>query len=350
MAEHVVIERAGSWDQLRFQEFTSPETQDDQIRIDVEAIGINFADIAVRQGLYASARQLVGWPITPGFEVAGTVAEAGKDVTGLQVGERVMAATFFNGYSSEVTVQAPYARPIPEDMSFSEAASIPAVFMTSYYATQHLARTHPGSTALIHSAAGGVGLAMTQTLKEQDCRVVGVVGSPEKRDVAYEYGADAVVSKADKSSRELWRDLERLAPNGYDQIFDPNGIGTLKQSYEHLAVGGLLFVYGFQSMLSKDKGRQNPLTLLTRLARMPHFNPREMVQTNRSVMGFNISFLFDKTNVFDKGFDYIIENFENGTFEPLPITTYPFKEVAQAHKDIESGKTTGKLVLTVNDR
>lgn len=346
MANRVVIEQAGGCEQLQIQSFASPVPEAAEVRIDVAAAGINFADVAVRQGLYASAKQLAGgFPITPGFEVAGTVAEVGRDVTGLEVGQRVMAATLFGGYSSEAAVTAQHVRPIPDEMSFSEAAGVPAVFLTAYYATQHLARVHPGSTALIHSGAGGVGLALTQTLKAEDCTVVGVVGSPAKVNTALEYGADAVI---DKSTQDLWVEAEKLRPDGYDQIFDPNGPETLGQSNQHLAIGGLLFIYGFQTMLTKNRDRQNPLVLAKRYIQMRRSYPdiRLSVQENRSYMCFNISFLFDKADIFDKGFDYIIDNLEDGTFRPLPVTEYPFEDVAQAHQDIESGKTTGKLVLT----
>src|SRR5262249_27059913 len=159
---------------------------------------------------------------------------------------------------------------------------VPGVFLTSYYATHWLPRIHPGSVALVHSVAGGVGLSLTQVLKDLDCTVVGVVGGSHKVEVAKEDGVDVVI---DKSSTDLWPAVEKAAPNGYNLIYDPNGISTFKQSYDHLAQCGLLFVYGFQSMLSKSKGRQTPLALIRDFLRTPRFSPFDMVKTNKSVMG-----------------------------------------------------------------
>jgi synaptic vesicle membrane protein VAT-1 len=215
--------------------------------------------------------------------------------------------------------------------------------LTADYATHSLAVIRPESQALVHSAGGGVGLALIQTLKAQGHHVVGVVSSDKKADTVTDYGADEVI---DTSSQDLWQEVERLSPSGYDLVFDPNGIVTPKQSYNHLAPRGVLFVYGLQKMLSKDSSRQNRLRLLANYLRMPRFDPQSMMGTNRGVMGFNINNIFDESDIFAKGFARVAENFQNGTFEPLPVTVYPFKEVARAHTDLQSGRTIGKLVLT----
>lgn len=343
MAQRVRIHKAGGWDQLKIEEFVCLDPQTDEVTIEVKAAGINFADVCVRQGLYSSAREFVGWPITPGFEVAGIVVGVGRNVKKFKIGDRVMGIMFFGGYSSEVNIKKSYVRKLSVGMDFSVAAGIPGVFLTSFYAIHWLARIHPKSTALVHSAAGGVGLALIQMLKDLDCKVIGVIGSSHKAKVAREYGADEII---DKSKTDLWSEAERIAPDGFDLIFDPNGISTFKQSYNHLAPCGLLFVYGFQSMLSKTNGRQNPFILIRDYLCTPRFSPFNMTKTNRSVLAFNLSYLFERLDLVADGLDFIFEKMKTKTFKPLPVRTYAFKDVAQAHKDIESGKTTGKLVLT----
>jgi synaptic vesicle membrane protein VAT-1 len=246
MAKRVRVYKPGSWEQLTIEDFDCPAPAAGEVKIDVKAAGINFADVCVRQGLYSSANEFVGFPITPGFEVAGTIAAVGQGVKHFKRGDRVMATTLFGGYVSELTVKASYVRHIPVDLDFAQAAGVPGVFLTSYYATHWLPRIHPGSTALVHSVAGGVGLSLTQMLKDVGCKVVGVVGSSHKIEVAKDYGADVVI---DKSTTDMWAAAEKASPTGYDLIYDPNGISTFKQSYDHLAQCGLLFVYGFQSML-----------------------------------------------------------------------------------------------------
>jgi NADPH:quinone reductase-like Zn-dependent oxidoreductase len=99
-------------------------------------------------------------------------------------------------------------------------------------------------------------------------------------------------------------------------------------------------------MLSKTNGRQNPLILIRDYLRTPRFSPFDMVKANKSVMGFNLSYLFERQDILGKGLDFIMSMLADKTFRPLPVTTYAFENVAKAHRDIESGKTTGKLVLT----
>jgi NADPH:quinone reductase-like Zn-dependent oxidoreductase len=343
MAKRIRIYKKGGRDRLTIEDFDCPEPKEGEIKINVKAAGINFADVCVRQGLYSSANEFVGFPITPGFEVAGTVAATGKGVKAMRPGDRVLAGVFFGGYSSEVIAKAQYVRKLPADLSFTQAASVLAVFATSYHASHWLPRIHPGSTALVHSVAGGVGLSLTQMLKDLDCKVVGVVGSSHKTKISKEYGVDVVI---DKSTVDLWSAAEKESPGGYDLIYDPNGISTFKQSYDHLAQCGTLFVYGFQSMLSKTNGHQNLLVLIRDYLRTPRFSPFNMVKTNKSVTGFNISYLFERQDILGEGLDFTMRKLADKTFRSLPVTAYPFEDVAKAHQDIESGKTTGKLVLT----
>lgn len=342
MARRVRIYKPGGWDHLIIEDFVCPDPANDEVKVEVKAAGINFADVSVRQGHYSSAKKFIGWPITPGFEVAGKVIKVGKEVTDFKIGDKVMGTTFFGGYSSEINLKKEYTRKMPPSFDYAQAASTLAVFATAYYAVHWLARIHKGSTALVHSVAGGVGLSLTQLLKETGCKVVGVVGKTSKVDVAYKYGADFVI---DKSKVNLWTEAEAKAPKGFDLIFDPNGVSTFQQSYNHLSEGGLLFIYGFASMLSKTKGHRNIIPLAIDYVRTPRFSPFNMVKTNRSVMAFNLSYFFEKLELWKSAFDFIVKKFEDGTLKPLPVIKYAFEDVAKAHQDIESGRTTGKLVL-----
>jgi NADPH:quinone reductase-like Zn-dependent oxidoreductase len=342
MAKRIRIHKAGGWDKLKIEQFNSPDPKSDELKIVVKAAGINFADTVVRQGLYASAKKYKGWPITPGFEVSGVVSEVGADVNDFKVGDKVMSITRFKGYSSELVVKSIHARLIPGDLDFYQAASIPAVFGTSYYAVHRLSHPRKGSICLVHSAAGGVGLALIQMLKNLDCKVIGVVGSPSKIEIASKYGADIVI---DKSTQSLWKEVEKHVPKGLNIIFEPNGFSTLKQSYNHLKETGSLVIYGHQSMLSKTKGKQNPFILMYGYLRTPRYNPFKLIKDNKSILAFNVSFLFDDEELIGDCFDYLIENINNGLIRPLPIKTYSFDNVVKAHQDIQSGKTIGKLVL-----
>lgn len=310
------------------------------------AAGVNFADCIARMGLYASARQFVGWPLTPGFEVAGRVLESGGDVGELKPGDRVMALTLFNGYATRVTVPTEQVVPIPEGWTFPQAAGFPAVFLTAWYALCRLADPVRDAHVLVHSAAGGVGQALVQLARLRGCRVTGVVGGRHKVEAVTALGAEVVI---DRSSEALWPAAERASPGGYEAVFDANGVATLRQSYDHLAPGGRLVVYGFHTMFDKGRSRPNWLKLAWRWLRTPRFNPLRMTADNRSVMAFNLSFMSDRAEVLRAGLDELTGWASDGRVRPLPTTTFPFHDVAEAHRALESGRTVGKLVLVTGE-
>jgi NADPH:quinone reductase-like Zn-dependent oxidoreductase len=338
----IVIHKPGGYDRLVIEEHPDPVPGPDGVLIAVEAVGVNYADCVTRMGLYTSARHYIGYPITPGFEVAGTVQATGQGATDLAPGTPVMAVTRFNGYATRLLARRCQVFRRPERLTLEQAAGFPAVSLTAWFGLFKLAHPHPGETLLVHSAAGGVGGMLVQLGRIAGCRVVGVVGGTHKVEAAQALGADAVI---DKSSQDLWREAEHLAPGGYDIILDANGVSTLGQSYRHLAPIGRLVVYGFHSMLPRHGGIPGKFRLAWNYWRTPRFSPFSLTTRNRSVLGFNLSFLFDKQELMETGLRQLLQWLEEGKLAPPRVTAYPFERVAEAHRDLESGQTVGKLVL-----
>lgn len=340
--QKVVIHRPGGHDRLCIEQHPDLSPGPGEVLVAVEAIGVNYADCVTRMGLYASAKHYVGFPITPGFEVTGRVAAIGPGVSDLQAGTEVMAVTRFNGYATQVVVRREQVFPRPAKLSVQQAAGFAAVFLTAWFALFELAHPRAGDTLLVHSAAGGVGSALVQLGRIAGCKVVGVVGASHKVDPVWRLGAIDVI---DKSREDLWKAAERISPEGYHVVLDANGVSTLQQSYRHLAPVGKLVVYGFHSMLPRKGGRPNRLRLLWDYMRTPRFNPFSLTTRNRSVLGFNLSFLFDRSGLLHEAMDQLLRWVEDDKIRPLDVHTYPFEQVAQAHRDLESGQTVGKLVL-----
>jgi NADPH:quinone reductase-like Zn-dependent oxidoreductase len=338
----VVIHRPGSYDRLVIEQHPDPVPGAAEVLIAVEAIGVNYADCVTRMGLYASARHYVGYPITPGFEVAGTVLSTGERVTDLPPGTPVMAVTRFGGYATRLAAPRHQVFRRPQLLSPEQAAGFPAVSLTAWFALFELAHPRPGETILVHSAAGGVGGMLVQLGRIAGCRVIGVVGGPHKVEAALALGADAVI---DKSTQDLWREVERLAPDGCDIVLDANGVATLGQSYRHLAPVGRLVVYGFHSMLPRRGGVPGRVRLAWHYWRTPRFSPFSLTTRNRSVLGFNLSFLFEKRELMQSGLRQLLQWLEEGRLVAPRVTDYPIERVADAHRDLESGRTVGKLVL-----
>jgi NADPH:quinone reductase-like Zn-dependent oxidoreductase len=338
----IVIHRPGAYEQLKCEEHPDPVPREGEVLIEASSIGVNYADCCVRFGVYESAKKYVGWPITPGFELAGTIRQLGSGVSNLSVGQQVFALVRFGAYATHVVAPANQVFALPNGFSPEEAGGFPTVFLTAYHALYQCVRLRPGMTVLIHSAAGGVGSALVQLAKIAGCKTIGVVGSSHKVDYVKSHGCDVVI---DKSRADLWRAVEQAAPDGLDIVCDAIGPATLKESYRHLRPTGRLITYGFGSMLPNQGGRLSYLRALWGLWKMPRFNPLQMVGENKGVIGFNLSFLFDRHDLLAEAMADLLRWAEKGKIRPLPITTYSLADVAQAHQALESGQTTGKLVL-----
>jgi 2-desacetyl-2-hydroxyethyl bacteriochlorophyllide A dehydrogenase len=346
-AQKIVIDKPGSYDALSLTDFDCPPPSADEVAIKVHAAGVNYADCVIRMGLYKSANELHGFPITPGFEVAGEIIAVGKNVDNFCIGDRVLGVTLFGGYCSQINLIASQVFPIPENLNYAEAAGTPTVYLTAWFALHYLANIKADEKVLVHSGAGGVGLAALQLAKQAGAHPVAVVGAEHKIQTAKQYGAYAVI---DKSNEDLWKSAESIATEGFQAILDPNGYSTLQASYEHLAPLGRLVIYGFHSMLPKSstysKGRPNYLKLARDWLRTPRFNPLEMTADNKSVMAFNLSFVSSRVELMQTAMTEILNGLKHGQLKPLPVQTYPLKEAAVAQQNLETARTIGKLILT----
>uniref|UniRef100_A0A0G4H944 Enoyl reductase (ER) domain-containing protein n=1 Tax=Chromera velia CCMP2878 TaxID=1169474 RepID=A0A0G4H944_9ALVE len=376
--KQVVIRSAGGSDRLEFESLASlpPElegpTPEGCVDIRVLRSGVNFADTAVRQGLYASAKKYegvngTGFPIVPGFEVAGEVVGVGEGVSGRTVGEQVLAVSRFKCYASRLRVASHLVFSIPKGWNLSEAAGLPAAALTAAYALE-LGDVWPrkdhrdrSKRLLVHSAAGGVGSFLVQLAKAQGHFVVGIVGRQSKRELVQSFNADVVIHKEGNPKWKAEAVEAAGAPlvpgerSGYDAIFDANGVSTLSWSFENLGPCGRLVVYGFHSMLPKSGSVWASrsccsvlywLYLAYNYLRTPAFNPLDMTASNRSVMAFNLSFLFDfEVHKFVARFENILKLANEGKLKTPPVRVFPAPEARSAHDVLESGNSVGKLVL-----
>jgi NADPH:quinone reductase-like Zn-dependent oxidoreductase len=257
-------------------------------------------------------------------------------------GDPVFGVTLFNGYSTHICAAADLVWAKPKALDFEAAAGFLAVHLTAYHGLLQNVVIRPGMKVLVHSAGGGVGSALVQLCKLHDLHVIGVVGTSHKAWYVRQLGADAVI---DKSSRSLWNEAERLCPDGYDLVFDANGPETLARSYAHLKPTGKLLVYGFHSLLPKQGGRVNYLKAALGLLKMPRFNPLSMTTRNKGVVAFNLSFLLARTDLLHAAVRDLTAWVEAGDIQVPRIRSFALADVAQAHQALESGETTGKLVL-----
>jgi NADPH:quinone reductase-like Zn-dependent oxidoreductase len=344
----IVIERPGGHNRLQIKEYPTPIPQNNELLIEITAAGVNFADVFIRLGLYKSAKEFVGWPITPGFEFAGKVVKCRPEVSDLDEGMPVFGITRFGAYASHLCVPRKQVFLIAEDSKFSadQWAAFPTVFLTAYHGLFQNIVVRPGMKILVHSAAGGVGGALLQLGKIADCHMIGVVGAGHKVATVLDYGADDVI---DKSRHDLWTKAKEICPDGFDVVFDANGPATLKQSYRHLAPSGKLVTYGFHSMLSKGGGFANYFKLAYEYFRIPRWSPLDMTNQNKSLIAFNLSYLFHRMELLKVSMQDLLRWVEEGKIKAPTLQRFPFEKVADAHRALESGKTVGKLILKFDE-
>jgi NADPH:quinone reductase-like Zn-dependent oxidoreductase len=231
---------------------------------------------------------------------------------------------------------------IPTPVSLQEAGAIPVASLTAYYALIHLGGAGAGKKVLIHSAAGGVGSIMVQMAKGIGCSVVAVVGSTDKVEFVRKLGADHVI---DKGREPLFESAARLCPGGFDLVLDANGVETMRGSYRALRPTGRLVLYGAHSMLSRGSGRPNWFKLAWDFLRTPRFFPLDLINENKNVLGFNLSYLFDEQSLLGDAMQRILAWYEDGTLKVPALETYPLGDAARAHQALQSGTTMGKLTL-----
>jgi len=342
--KQIIVRRPGGTARLHLETVPDPTPKGNEVCVEVRAVGVNFADLVVRMGLYESAKKYVGWPIVPGFEIAGTVTAVGAEVGTFRPGDQVLGVTRFGGYVSRICLPEAQVQAMPAGLTHAQAATFPVAFLTAWYALHELCHLRKGHVVLVHSAAGGVGGALVQLAKRAECRVIAVVGASHKVDAVKALGASVVI---DKSKEELWTAVERAAPAGCHVVLDANGSETLRKGYDHLCPTGRVIVYGFHSLMRRGSERLPLLQAALGWLRVPRFNPFNMVDRNVGVLAFNLSYLFDEIAMFGEAMGELGGALARGEIRCPEVTEVPFDDPARAHTLLHSGQTVGKVALVL---
>ncbi len=330
LAKHGPPEQA-----LEVRDWPDPVAGPGELLVEVRAAGLNFADVMARAGLYPDAPKP---PCVMGYEVAGTIAALGPEVTGFEVGQRVAAATRFTGFAERAVAKAPDTLPLQDEMSFEQGAAVPVVYGTAYTAIALQAGVRAGETALVQAAAGGVGIALTQLLRDRGAEVIGTA-SASKHDAIREQG---VAHAIDYRNQDVKQEVLRLTGGqGVDVVFD--ALGEFKISYSLLRPGGRLVMYGASKLLTGD--RRNIAKALSTVVTMPRFSALKLMNENRSVMGLNLLKWWDARGSLEDQTGPLLELIQRGVIKPVVAQTFPFSEAAAAHRFIQERKNVGKVVL-----
>lgn len=312
---------------LYWGDVEKPICKDDELLVRVHATAVNRADLHQKEGLY---------PVPPdaspilGLEMAGTVEQIGKDVSGWRVGDRVMALLSGGGYAQYAAIKADIAIKVPEELHLDQAASIPEVYLTSYLNMLQLGGLSSGERVLIHAAASGVGTASIQLAKAVGAKVYATAGSEEKIEVVKDLGAELAILYKEQSFREII--LKETNGHGVELVMDPVGAAYWEDNMEVLALDGRMVLYGTMGGSKIDQVDLMPAMLkrihliASTLRGIPH--ERKVALKNDFV-------------------EWVMPKFRTGEIVPIIDSVYESFEVNEAHARMKSNQNIGKLVVRV---
>jgi NADPH:quinone reductase-like Zn-dependent oxidoreductase len=339
----VVLTRSGGPEVFEVLERPDPAVGAGEVRIAVRAAGLNFADTMARVGLYPAAPKP---PCVLGYEVAGEVETIGEGVSGLTVGQRVMAGTKFGGQAELAVAQARDVMPMPEHLSFEEGAAFCVNYGTAYAALMIMGGLREGNRVLIHAAAGGVGIAATQVARIAGAEIFGTA-SAAKHQAIKAQGVDHTI---DYRTQDFKAEIRRLTNGeGVDVILDPMGPTSFRKDYRILRPGGRLIMYGLSEAMNENgRDMRAALRSLLRMptSTMPWWNAGRLLNQNRGVFGLNLLSWWRREGGMDRITAPLLSDLNSKQLMPVVARSYPFEQAGDAHRYLAERRNIGKVVLT----
>jgi NADPH2:quinone reductase len=318
----IQIRAHGGPEVLQAVELPVPEAEPDQALVRIEAAGVNFIDVYHRTGLYS-----IKLPYVPGQEGAGTVEKVGEEVTGLAPGDRVAWAGVAGSYAQYACLPAEKLVKLPEHVDCEQAAAAMLQGMTAHYLSHDTYPLKPGDTALVHAAAGGVGLLLVQAARLRGARVLATAGSAAKAELARKAGAEEVILYQEK---DFVAEVKRLTGGkGVQVVYDSVGQATFLKSLDCLAPRGMMVTFG------QSSGKIAPLDTQLLSTRGSLFLTRPTLW----------HYIADRPSLLARAeavFDWI----GSGRLFLYIAKVLPLERAAEAHRLLESRQTMGKLLLS----
>ena len=334
----VWITRAGGPEVLAVRQSADPQPDRSEVRIAVRAAGLNFAEVMARQGLYPDAPKP---PCVVGYEVSGVIDAVGAGVTGLEVGQRVLALVRFGGHADTVCAPAERVLPMPDDLSFTDGAALPVNYLTAYHMLFRVANLRPGARVLVHMAAGGVGLAVLQLCRTVPDVITFGTASAVKHGVLREEGCTHPIDYRTEDYSARVREL--TGGEGVDLVLDALGGRDCKRGLRLLRPVGQLISYGFANISAGE--RRSVRRLVGQLAGVPLLTPYGLANRNRTVSGVNLGHLWGRSDLLREELVALLDLWRAGAIRPRVDGVYPFEEAAAAHRRISERRNIGKVVL-----
>lgn len=317
----IVITKPGGPDVLELQKYPTPEISGDEVLIEVKAAGLNRSDVFQREGNYPAPKGASAE--IPGLEVAGTIVKCGPDVVDFNVCDKVCALLAGGGYAEYVAVREGQCLPVPSDLSFVEAASLPETVFTVWSNVFQRGNLQPGETLLLHGGNSGIGITGIQIAHALGSKVIVTVGSDEKGQKCLELGADSYINYKTQNFET------ELQDEGVDVILDMIGGDYLAKNINILKPEGRLVHINAVSGSHVDLDIWKVMT-------------KRLTVTGSTLRSREYEFKKQLTKEIQKNVWPLIESKQ---FKTIIYKTFPFSEAAEAHRLLEDGSHTGKIIL-----
>ncbi len=315
------VHQVGGIEQLKTEEITIPQPAENEILVKIRAAGVNFIDIYHRTGLYP-----LPLPFVPGLEAAGTVEAVGVGVDEFSVGDRVAYSTQLGAYAEYAVVPAEKVVPVPDGVSLTDAAAVMLQGMTAHYLTYSTYPLQPGETALIHAAAGGVGLLLVQLAKKIGATVIGTVSTAEKETLAKNAGADHIIRYTET---DFETETMRLTDGrGVAVVYDSVGQATFEKSLNVLRPRGYMVLFG------QSSGLVPPFDL-------GELNRKGSLFVTRPSL---FHYIAERKDLLWRAGD-LFNWLADGSLKVRIDRTLPLADAAEAHRLLAARETAGKLLL-----
>ena len=337
--KQIWIARVGPPEALELREERDPLPRPGEVRIRVEAAGVNFADVMGRLGLYPDLPRL---PVVPGYEVAGRVDAVGDGTFPDWVGRDVLAMTRFGGYSDVVCVPERQAFTRPDGMSAELGAALPVNYLTAYQLIEVMGALRAGDTMLVHSAGGGVGIAAIQLARRIGATIIGTA-SAGKHAALRELGVAHCIDYRREDFEA--RVHEITGGRGVELVLDAVGAASFRKSDRCLAPTGRLGLFGL-SAAAPAKRRQPVAALRAGLSTLRlRWGPLGLMSANRGVFGVNLGHLWGETERIAGWMETLLGYWRQGAVRPVVAARFGFDQAAEAHHFLQDRRNFGKVLL-----
>ncbi len=306
------------------------EPGNDEVTIEVEAFGLNFADVLARLGLYRDCPPL---PTVIGYEVVGRIVKIGKDVKNVFESDRVVGFTIFGGYATHVITNAKAVVKIEQDYSTGKALALAVQYCTAFYAVNIATNVLKNDRVLIQAAAGGVGTALVQLCKLKECKIYGTAGSQQKLDYLTNLGVDVPINYNT-------HDFSTVIKEKVDVVFDSIGGKAFKKGIKLLDYGGRMVAFGAASQLEVG----NFFSKIKFGLSFGFYHPVQFIMNSRTLAGVNMLKIGRfQPDILQYCMQNVVALAHEGKIDPHVGGMYPIEKLGEAHLALENRKTIGKI-------